>query len=175
MASIHRVIFGFWRILSICSIVVFKTLDSADNKCTFCKSLYCSYYLYKITSWNLFVFTDVQSSDAMRVISGMKLCYTLTTCLPATLIYQFVGQCWSNLFMQICLEALLEALLRQYTESTGKTCIMVTSVVCTVQSLENDSETNGSQPPKSELNSVGLYRRRGFATLTGKYEVTKLS
>jgi len=40
-SSIHRVIFGFWRLRSICSIVVFKTLGSADNKRTFCKSL-CS-------------------------------------------------------------------------------------------------------------------------------------
>src|SRR6218665_2464083 len=42
-----------------CSVVVFKTLGSADNKCTFCKSLCCSNCLFKITSWNLFMFSQL--------------------------------------------------------------------------------------------------------------------
>ena len=76
-ASIYRVIFEFRRRLFIRSTVIFKTLDSAYNRCKFLQiPLLLHWTMFRqITSWELI---DLHSFYETLLLWEIKLCWTVT-------------------------------------------------------------------------------------------------
>lgn len=77
-ASIHNFIFWFWKIWSIHSTFVIKTLDTTDSRCKFTqlRLLFQWTGCHQITSWNLLISSHLIQSV---IRFDTQLCWPLTS------------------------------------------------------------------------------------------------